>query len=89
MAKNYFYVVKDSKVSRTYGGATEKADIYAVKNNKPEYVTSTEWNTRGYKGQDSEVYTALAKEGKVSKKEFKENSGYYRRGKSKINIREV
>lgn len=88
MAKKYYiYTIKDRKIDRTYGGAKEKADIYQLKKNKPVYVTSADWNTRGYKGKDSEVYTAIAKEGGVSKKEFKETGGYYRPNKSQVEIR--
>ncbi len=82
----YAFVVKESKVSRTYGGATEKADIYQLKNNKPIFVDSVSWNTRGYKGADSEVYTKLKQKGKVSNKEFKDNDGYYRKSNSKVEI---
>lgn len=87
--KKYIYNISNSKVNRTYGGRKETAKIYRVKNNKPIYVGETSWNTSGYKGEESEVYTKLKNEKEVSKKDFEKDKGYYRPNNSKVEIFKV
>ncbi len=89
MAKKAFiYSVKTSR-PRSMGGRSETANIYRIKKNKPVLIGEAKWNTAGYKGQDSEIYTKLNKSKLVSDKEFKSNGGYYRRDKSDVSIHEV
>lgn len=68
--KHYLFTIYDSKVNRLYGGSKQKAKIYRVKNNQPQYIGVAEWNTASYRGAMSEVFNQLIRLGEIPKKYY-------------------
>lgn len=80
--KTFIYTITETKVSRIYGGSTQTAKIYRVKNNKPEFLCYAKWCTRAYKGEKYEVQTTLADKGYLPEKYTdKKHTSYYERYK--------
>lgn len=76
--KNFVYVIKKETVRRYYGGCNVKGNIYRIKNNKPEFIAEFDYCTSSYKGEESEILTAIAEKTKqLTKKEKSFFQGLY------------
>ena len=71
----FYYKTNKSTVNRTYGGKKETVDIFKHTNKGLKLLGQTSWDTRGYKGEQSEVLGFLKSNKHISKKKFP--TGYY------------
>lgn len=60
--------------------------VYRVKRNKPVLVGTGEYNTGSTKGDISEAYAVIVKNGLLSKRQYKAASGYYHRASGDFQI---
>ncbi len=67
------FIFSTHEKNARYGSLKVTAQVYRIKNNKPVYIGSTQWNTASFKGENSEVMNFLTREKEIPKK----NYGYY------------
>lgn len=77
--KQFLFTMVTSK-QQTMGGRKQTVWIYRIKRNVPIYCTEVTWNTAGYKGENSCVMNALARNGDIPKRY---EDGYYNTSKAK------
>jgi hypothetical protein len=70
----YYKIIKSNP--RYYGGRNETAEIFEHTPTGMRRVGETKWNTAGYKGEESEIGTALVEFGKLKPEHL--DRGYYR-----------
>jgi len=76
--KKFYYKIDKEKVSRTYGGATVTASVFKLTRQELKKIGELEWNTRSYKGEQSEVFTFLIDKKQLPKSAYnwsKSNQG--------------
>lgn len=77
MKQFIFKVENTTKNPSRYGGRKQKAIVYRVKNNKPEYLGETRtWSTASYRGAIGEVNEWLV-ENKHIPKSWSTHDGVY------------
>lgn len=58
--RHFTYVITKTTRNRINGSRIQTADIYRIKRNVPEYLTTIKWDTGGYYGETTEVMHTLA-----------------------------
>jgi len=69
--KTFIYTTKSKP--RRMGGSNVTAKVFRIKNNTPECITTLNWCTASFKGEESAIMNHLAEEKDIPKK----YSGYY------------
>lgn len=72
--KHYIFTSKESKSSYCVDITVK---VYRIKNNKPEFIGSTKFNSGATKGNESEAFKVLVENKEISKKLFDSTRGYY------------
>ena len=75
--KVYYWKYDKKTVNRTYGGTHATVSVYKTTPDGLLKLGETDWNTRSYSGEDSEVFSFLYKKGEIPVEMWKERSGYY------------
>ena len=75
--KTFYWKYNKQTVNRTYGGSHAVVSVYKNSSNGLEKLGETDWDTRSYKGDNSEVFTFLHNVGEIPEKMWKAQNGYY------------
>jgi len=73
--KNFYYNIVETKTSKTTCGRKQTTNIYTVKKNQIIFLGTINWNTAGYRGEQSEVYQFLLKNKFVTAKQNNDPKG--------------
>ncbi len=57
--KRFYFVITETKPTRTYGGARQKAQIYTIKKGRLVYCCGADWHTSAMRGPVHEVFQSL------------------------------
>lgn len=66
--KRFYYIITETKPTRTYGGAKQKAQIYTLKRGQIVYCCAANWHTSAMRGAKHEVFQSLMANGFIPKK---------------------
>jgi len=81
----YFYQWGKHHTSK-YGGQDGELNVYEIKGGEFVLIGSKFVQTRAMKGFEGEAMDILFKTGKISKKEYDKDRGYYRQDKHNFKI---
>ena len=77
--KKFYYIITESN-RRYYGGLNQKAKIYTIKKGSLVFCCVADWCTASYRGEKSEVFQELMKQGFIPKKYQKSSVAPWRSG---------